>query len=113
MTTNTVNWLDTSKQTLANMKSLGEINYTLMNRLAQQQMEVFSICLESGVKQMQAMSEAKDINAFMNSEAELADEAGKKILSNVQGTLEVLDGTKAQWVDWAETSMKDFPKAAA
>jgi hypothetical protein len=26
--------------------------------------------------------------------------------------LEVLDGTKAQWVDWAESSFKAVPKAA-
>ena len=112
MTASNINWLDSSKQTLANLKSLGEINYTLMNRLAQQQMEAFSICLESSVKHMQALSEAQDVKALLTSEAELADDVGKKFLSNVQGTLEVLDGTKAQWVDWAESSFKDFPKAA-
>lgn len=106
-------WLDSGKQILDSLKNLGEINYTLANRLAQQQMEAFSIYLEGGVKHLQALSEAQDTKALLNSEATLVDEVGKKLLGNVQGTLEVLDGAKSQWVGWVESNAAKMPKAAA
>jgi phasin family protein len=105
-------WSDMGTQFFSNLKGLGEINYTLMNRLAQQQMEMMSICLESNVKHLQVLSEAQDVKGLLNSEASLVDEAGKKVLSNVQGTMEVLEGTKAQWLEWADNSLTNLQKAA-
>jgi phasin family protein len=112
MTTEHALWSDISAQVLSTMKGLGEINYTLMNRLAQQQMEMMNICLESNVKHLQALSEAPDVKTLINSEAGLVDDTGKKVLSNFQGTLEVLEGAKAQWVNWADNSFAKLQKAA-
>jgi phasin family protein len=112
MTTESNAWYESSKQALHNAKALGEINYGITNRLMQQQMEMLGIYLESGVQQLRAMSEAQDVKALLNQEAALVDEAGKKVLSNMQGTLDVMEGAKGQWVEWAENSVASLQKAA-
>ena len=112
MTTEANTMYESGKQTLHNLKALGEINYGVANRLLQQQMEMLGIYLESGVQQLRAMSEAQDVKALLAQEAALADEAGKKVLSNLQGTLDVMNGAKGQWMEWAENSVTSYQKAA-
>jgi hypothetical protein len=85
-------------------KALGEINFGLLNRLMQQQVEMMGICLEGGVQQLRVLSEAEDMKSFLHKEASLTEEVGKKALTNLQGTWEVFEGAKGQWVEWADNN---------
>ncbi|EIJ43813.1 phasin family protein [Beggiatoa alba B18LD] len=98
-------WTDMNKVAMDAMKELGEINTTAMTRLTQRQMEMVNLYMESGSKQLQAMSDVKNVQDLVNVQSRLFAEMNEKLMENARQTIEILVDVKSELAGWAEKGM--------
>lgn len=96
-----------NKNVIDSFKKFFEINHNLVLSLAQQQLELVTICAESGIKQGQILSaEVKPAREIFTVQSKVAKEFNKQLLNNSRVTLEILVDTKKQLSGWAETAVQ-------
>lgn len=106
-------WTNINQNTWVSVQKLADINAHLWLNMAQQQMNMWDICLESSNKQMQALNKGKKMQDFLASQPQLAEEFNKKVLNNTRETVELWVDTKNQWVNWGENVFKQTTELSA
>lgn len=99
-------WTEMNKSAMDAIKELGEINTTAMTRLTQRQMDMISLYMESGSKQLETLSHAKNMQDLAAAQSKLFTEMNEKLLDNARQTVEVLVDVKAELSSWVEKGMK-------
>lgn len=99
-------WSDLNQSVLASAQKLADINTNLLMNLAQRQMDMVGIWVETGNKQVQALSQAERVQDVVATESQLVEEFNKKVLNNFRVTVDMLVESKNQLTEWAEDGMK-------
>lgn len=97
---------DSSKKAMDMYKELGEITFKLGTSLAQQQLDMLNIYMESSTTQLQSLSKAKDVKSLLAAQPALVEELGKKLMGNASATVEILADAKSQMTAWGEKSFE-------
>ena len=100
-------WSEMNKGAMDAVKALGEINTTAMTRLTQRQMDMLSLYMESGAKQLEVLSKAKNMQDLATAQSELFGEMNEKMLENARQTMEILVDIKAELSSWVEKGMQN------
>lgn len=100
-------WTEMNKSAMDAIKELGEINTSAMTRLTQRQMDMISLYMESGAKQLEMMSEVKNVQDLAAAQSKLFTEMNEKLLDNARQTVEVLVDVKAELSAWVEKGMQN------
>ncbi|ALG68996.1 phasin family protein [Beggiatoa leptomitoformis] len=100
-------WSDLNKGAMASFQQFADINRNLFMSLAQQQMSLVGIYVESGTKYMEAVSKAKDFQDVLSAQSRTFEEFNRKVLENFRSTMEMMVGVKGQLVSLAEKSTKE------
>jgi phasin family protein len=100
-------WTEMNKSAMDAIKELGEINTTAMTRLTQRQMDMISLYMESGAKQLEMLSGAKNVQDLAAVQSKLFTEMNEKLLENARQTVEVLVDVKAELSAWVEKGMQN------
>jgi phasin family protein len=99
-------WTELNKAAMDAIKELGEINTKAMTRLTQRQMDMMSLYMESGAKQMEAFGNAKGVQDVMAAQSKLFSELNEKLMDNARQTIEILADVKTELSAWAEKGME-------
>ena len=59
------------------------------NQLAEQHLALMESCLDSGVKQLEALADANDPKGLMSRQAELATQMGERLVAIVQRVMDI------------------------
>jgi phasin family protein len=100
-------WTEMNKSAMDAIKELGEINTSAMTRLTQRQMDMINLYMESGAKQLEMMSEVKNVQDLAAAQSKLFTEMNEKLLDNARQTVEVLVDVKAELSAWVEKGMQN------
>lgn len=99
-------WFELNQDVMLAGQKWFDINANLAMNLAQQQVELYGIYVDSGSKQVQALSQAKGMQETVSSQTELFDEFKKKFVNNLRVTVEMLVETRSQLAEWTESNVK-------
>lgn len=91
-------WMDLSKNTWVSARKWIDAQSDLTANLAQQQIDMVGILLESGNKQIQTLTQAKRLDEVLTTQTELLTELNKKILNNVRTSFEMLTDAHKQLI---------------
>jgi phasin family protein len=106
MQTQIANWLELNQDNFAATQKWIDINSNLFINLAQQQLELLGICVESGNKQVQAWTQAKEPGEVITAQTELLNTFRKQVVNNIHVTVDVWLDSKKQVTQWTENSLK-------
>lgn len=99
-------WTKMQEEMLGALKELGDINTNTMSRLTERQMEMMSLYMESGSKQLKAMGEAKNVQDVVTVQTKTFSELNEKLVENARQTGEILNEMKDNLSKWLEKSMQ-------
>lgn len=94
-----------SKDALASMKELAEINTRAAEKLMAKQTEIVSSALETSVNQVKALSSAKDYKAFFSTQADVTKENSEMLLSFGKEISKIMEEAKDELTKWVEESV--------
>ncbi len=100
-------WTEINKTTMAAIKELGEINTNAMTRLTQRQMEMVNLYMDGGSKQLETLSEAKEVQDIAAAQSRLFAELNKNLMENARQTVNDLVEVKDKLSAWAEKGMEN------
>jgi phasin family protein len=115
-------WTHFTNSAFKSAKELGEINTTAIKKLSEQQFDLISRCLDTGVKQLNLLSEVKGYKELLTGQTKLATEYNEKVLDAVRKTTQIFSEAKDEMATWIDkniegtvTSIRKFsrPKKAA
>jgi len=99
-------WNNISSTAFASLKELTEINAKALERFTEQQLGFFSACLDTGVKQINLISEAKGYKDLFSGQARLVAEFNEKTLDAIRKAGGVVAESKDQLTAWVEKGME-------
>ena len=110
-----------NKAALESAKKLGDINFRMLERIAERNLEFTADYLATGVESLKLFGESKDPQKAVNGQVKLVSDLNEKIVDHVKKTAEVLADAKGEYTEWFEAGMKSVtespfavaPKAAA
>lgn len=108
MFTNLTNWNELHQTSTANIKKFADIHKGLLLSLTQQQLDVVAIYMEGGVKHLQNLTEAKDMQTLLHAQTSLADELSKKLVGNFRTSVEMVADAKVQLTELAQNNSKEM-----
>ena len=94
-------------QTVASVKSLGELNLRTFETLATKQVEIMQNCVDSGLKQVELLKNAKDVNGLVTAQTELASTCAEQFSSNMMETADILKTAQEELTNLVEASVAD------
>ncbi|NJO17377.1 MAG: phasin family protein [Thioploca sp.] len=106
MQTQIAKWLELNQDNFAATQKWIDINNHLFMNLAQQQLELFGICVDSNNKQVQAWTQAKEPGEVITAQTELLNDFRKQVVNNIHVTVDVLLDNNKQVTQWTENSLK-------
>ena len=115
-------WTRFTNSAFNSAKELGEINTKAIKKLSEQQFDLISRCLDTGVKQLNLLSEVKGYKELLAGHTKLATEYNEKVLDTVRKTTQIFSEAKNEMAAWIDkniegtvTSIRKFspPKKAA
>jgi len=71
-------------------------------------MEVANICLSSGLKQLQDVSNAKRFQDVVSVQSQNLQSLNQDILNNVRSTVEILDNSKKEFTTLTENTLQSL-----
>jgi phasin family protein len=99
-------WTELNKSAMDAIKELGEINANTMTRLTQRQMEMVNLYMEGGSKQLETLSDAKNVQDVIAAQSHLFTELNEKLMDNARQTVNDLAEVKEKLSTWAEKGME-------
>jgi phasin family protein len=91
---------------LASAKRLAEINMRTFEQMASKQAEMMNDCLESGAKQYEVLTTAKDYKDAVKAQSELLKGCSDKYLANLRETAEMMSSVREELTGLVEDSVK-------
>lgn len=95
-----------NENVFASAKALGELNMRTFEQVAAKQAAVLNDCLESGAKQYEAMTTAKDYKDAVAAQGELLKGCNEKLLANVRETSEMMAALRQDLTGLMEDAVK-------
>jgi phasin family protein len=95
-----------NENVFASTKRLSELNMRTFEQLATKQAAIFSDCLESGAKQYEVMTTAKDYKAALAAQGELMKGCNEKLLANLRETAEMMAAVRDELTGMVEDAVK-------
>lgn len=103
---------DLTKKMLASMTSLQKINDRTVQDLAKQQLDAAEKFISTGTEQLKGIGNVKTVQEAVATQAEMASEIGKLILTNAQKSMEVLTRGQSELKNLMEENLKDLMNKA-
>jgi len=98
-------WSNMSKMTLQPFLEWNNLCLKLVERSTQQQLEIISDYLSTGIKQCQTLGNVRKMEDFLKAQTEISTEMGKKTMQTSQNNMNLfMEGTEATR-EWAEKTM--------
>lgn len=100
-TTETLNTIkDFSIKGMERMNSLNELNMSLFDRLASQQMEALNMLMEHGNRTLTLASDAKGYNTFLNGQIEAAKDLSGQVMAKSKSSLTLAGQASEDYRAW-------------
>jgi phasin family protein len=88
------------------VQSLGEINLRAMERLLARQMDAFSLLMDSGLRQVNMVTEAKGPNDLVKGQIDLVRELSERALAEGRENVKLATDTRNEYRAWFEQGMQ-------
>lgn len=95
------------------VRTLGELNLSTWEKLAEKQVEAFNICFDAGVELLKSSVEIKDIKGvreLVNAEVIRAKDISEKLVSNSKEALEVASAASVEYRSLVESNVESITK---
>jgi len=92
----------------SNLRKLAEINMNTWEQLAAKQMTVMNLCFEATSKQADLLKGVKPVDEIYSQQTQMARDLGEKLVESNQEVVEILNKTRDEYKDLAETSMEQI-----
>jgi phasin family protein len=96
-----------SDQTVASVKSLGELNLRTFETLAAKQVEIMQNCVDAGAKHADLYKSTTDVNELVAAQAELSSACVEQFTSNLMETADIFKTAQEELSGLVETSVAD------
>jgi hypothetical protein len=97
-----------TNENYANLRKLTELNLATWDKLVAKQMEMMTLCMDAGSKQLEATQESKRVDDLMGRQSEMARECGEKLLEKNREMVDLLVGTRDDYQNWFEVSVSQI-----
>ncbi|KOR28956.1 hypothetical protein TI03_03510 [Achromatium sp. WMS1] len=87
-------------------KSLGEINLRFMERMLARQLNTFSLFVNSGMRNIKLITEAKNPNELVRGQMGLIREVGEHLLVESRESLKLASDTRDEYRAWVEQGIE-------
>jgi phasin family protein len=101
-----------NQQAFEAANKLADITVRTYGKLVQQQVDVASLCWESGVKQLELVHDAKDVPSYLRAQSEMAKDSTKQTLEANKKTLDILVEARNELNAWLEQGMTSVAREA-
>lgn len=98
-----------NKQTYESLKELATINKKSLEQIAEQQLALFSLMVETNRKYFETFSKSKGYKDLLNAQSELGADLSGKVLGIARNTTDILNESKDEISAWAEKQAKNIP----
>ncbi len=103
---------DLSATGYESMRTLNELNLRTWEKLANRQLETFSLLLETGAQLFKLTSETRDIKELISGEVELAKQFGETIVAKSRENLKVANELRDEYSAWIESGVSTITAKA-
>ena len=86
-------------------RELGEINLRTMEKLVGRQMDTVALLMESGLRQVEMVAEAKGYNELLNGQIEEAKGLGGRVMKESRTNMKLAGDTRDEYRVWLEKGM--------
>ncbi len=98
-------WENVGRSTLQATKELEGIGTRVFERLAQEQAQFLSSCVDAGVKQFSLVSQTKDYRDLWTEQAKVASEYNDRLMSSAKNTADILNDARGELASWFERGL--------
>jgi phasin family protein len=95
-----------NENVFASVKRLGELNMRAFEQFAAKQAQVMNDCMESGAKQVEVMTKAKDYKDAVAAQSELLKGCNENFLANLRETAEMMTEVRDEFSGLVEDAVK-------
>ena len=95
-----------NENVFASAKRMGELNMRTLEQFAAKQAQVMNDCMESGAKQVEVMSKAKDYKEAIAAQSELLKGCNEKFLANLRETADMMTEVRDEFSGLVEEAVK-------
>jgi phasin family protein len=88
-------------------KALYDINTNTLEQLFDQHIAITTLGMESTARQMELMGKAKDYQAFIEGQADIANDFGSKSQGITRNTLDIMNESKEEVTAFIEKTTKE------
>ncbi|MCI0653449.1 MAG: phasin family protein [Methylococcaceae bacterium] len=91
-------------------KQLSEVNTRAYDSIVKGQTEIATLCVRTGVKQLELARDAKDVPAFLKAQKELTTEFAEDLIKYAQSAVELATSSRDDLFGLIESSVKGVAK---
>ncbi len=103
-------WSEFGNSALSTIKEWGDLTTKVTDKLAQQQLDFASSCMDFGVKGMTLVGESKGYKEFLSGQASLASEYNDLVMENLRKTADIFNESKEGYTTLLEKGAHFFSK---
>jgi phasin family protein len=87
-------------------KSLGEINLRIMERMMARQLDTFNLVMDSSIRNIKMVTEAKGPNDLVRGQMDLIREVSERLLAESRESVKLATDTRDEYRAWIEQGMQ-------
>jgi phasin family protein len=87
-------------------KSLGEINVRIMERMMARQLDTFNLVMDSGLRNIKMVTEAKGPNDVVRGQMDLIREVSERLLAESRESVKLVSDTRDEYRAWVEQGVQ-------
>jgi phasin family protein len=87
-------------------KSLGEINLRIMERMMARQLDTFNLVMDSGLRNIKMITEAKGPNDLVRGQMDLVREVSERLLAESRESVKLASDTREEYRAWVEQGVQ-------
>ena len=91
-----------------NVRSLAEINLRTWEKLVEKQMDAFNLLLDSGIQQVSAAGNTRDVSQLLNNQVELGKALGESFASKGREAVDLATEAGNEYRSWLENGINTF-----
>ncbi|WDE07148.1 phasin family protein [Thalassomonas viridans] len=93
---------EVGEKSFKRISSLGQIHLNAWQKLAQKQMEIFSLATEAGISSLKSLGDKPDFQQLSSKQAEITKQLGEEINSKNQELLELTTELRDEYIAFTE-----------
>jgi phasin family protein len=87
-------------------KSLGEINLRIMERMMARQLDTFNLVVDSGLRNIKMVTEAKGPNDLVRGQMDLIREVSERLLTESRESVKLASDSRDEYRAWVEQGVQ-------